>query len=95
MAIVRIPASLRSFTSNQGEVVVAGATVGEVLDNLEPAYPGLRGRILDEKGALRRYVNVFHNEEDIRFAQELATAVKEGDRLTIVPAIAGGVDTRC
>jgi len=90
MALVRIPASLRTFTKNQGEVTVAGSTVGEVLDNLEPAYPGLRGRLLDEKGVLRRYVNVFHNEEDIRFLKDLETAVKEGDRLTIVPAIAGG-----
>jgi molybdopterin synthase sulfur carrier subunit len=95
MALVRIPASLRSFTGNKGEVVVQGATVAEVLDNLEPTYPGLRARIVDEKGALRRYVNVFHNEEDIRFAQDLATLVKDGDRLTIVPAIAGGEGMRC
>ncbi len=90
MARVRIPAALRTFTQNQGEVLVSGKTVGEVLDNLEAAYPGLRARILDEKGELRRYVNVFHNEEDVRFLQDLKTAVKDDDRLTIVPAIAGG-----
>jgi sulfur-carrier protein len=90
MARVRIPASLRSFTKNQPEVLVPGSTVAEVLDNLEPNYPGLRARILDEQGGLRRYVNVFHNEEDIRFLQDLKTPVKDEDRLTIVPAIAGG-----
>lgn len=90
MATVRIPASLRTFTQNQDEVQSPGATVGEVIQNLDAKYPGLRSRILDEKGALRRYVNLFHNEEDIRFLQELATPVKDGDRLAVVPAIAGG-----
>jgi MoaD family protein len=90
MATVRIPAALRTFTQNQEEVQSPGATVGEVINNLEPKYPGLRARILDEKGALRRYVNLFHNEEDVRFLQALATAVKDGDRISVVPAIAGG-----
>jgi MoaD family protein len=93
MALVRIPASLRAFTDNQAEVVVEGKTVGEVLDNLTARHPALRSRILDENGAPRRYVNVFHNEEDIRFEKELATPVADGDRLTLVPAIAGGA--RC
>ena len=90
MATVRVPASLRTLTQNQEEVSSPGATVGEVIHNLEAKYPGLRARILDEKGALRRYVNLFHNEEDVRFLQELATPVKDGDRVSIVPAIAGG-----
>jgi molybdopterin synthase sulfur carrier subunit len=90
MATVRIPASLRSYTKNQEEVQSAGSTVGEVIQNLEPSYPGLRDRILDEKGVLRRYVNLFHNQDDIRFLQQLATAVQDSDRISVVPAIAGG-----
>ena len=90
MATVRIPASLRSYTQNREEVQVPGSTVGEVIQNLEPSYPGLRDRILDAQGALRRYVNLFHNQEDVRFLQQLATAVQDGDRISIVPAIAGG-----
>ena len=90
MATVRIPASLRSYTQNQEEVQSPGSTVGEVIQNLEAKYPGLRDRILDGTGALRRYVNLFHNQDDIRFLQQLATAVQDGDRISVVPAIAGG-----
>jgi molybdopterin converting factor small subunit len=90
MAKVRIPTSLRSFTRNQGEVTVAGSTVGQVLQELEKRFPGIGPRVLDEKGAVRRYVNIFHNDEDIRFLRELETPVSDEDRLTIIPAIAGG-----
>lgn len=90
MALVRIPTSLRSFTRNQEEVRISGSTVGEVLRNLEKGFPGIGARLLDDKGSLRRYVNIFHNDEDIRFQQELATPVAEGDRIHIIPAIAGG-----
>ena len=90
MAKVRIPTTLRSFTGNQDEVTAAGGTVGEVLRELEKRFPGLGPRLLDEKGAVRRYVNIFHNEEDIRFLQELETPVSDADRITIIPAIAGG-----
>ncbi|MBI3183907.1 MAG: MoaD/ThiS family protein [Myxococcales bacterium] len=90
MATVRIPTPLRSYTQNKDEVVAPGNTVGEVLKNLEKAYPGIGSRLLDDKGALRRYVNVFHNEEDVRFLQKLETPVAENDRLSIIPAIAGG-----
>ena len=90
MATVRLPASLRTFTQNQEEVQAPGITVGEVIENLELRFPGLRARILDDKGDLRRYVNLFHNEEDVRFLLELKTPVKDADRISVVPAIAGG-----
>ncbi len=90
MASVRIPTSLRSFSKKQDEVRAAGATVGEVLRNLEKSCPGIGARLFDDKGAVRRYVNIFHNDEDIRFLKELETPVADGDRLSIIPAIAGG-----
>jgi molybdopterin synthase sulfur carrier subunit len=90
MALIRIPTLLRGYTRNEAEVRVAGATLGEVLQNLERSYPGIGARLLDETGAVRRYVNIFHNDEDIRFLRELATPVAEGDRIMIVPATAGG-----
>src|SRR5689334_21540991 len=93
MAKVRIPTPLRSYTQNQEEVTAAGSTVGEVLRDLERSFPGIGSRLLDEKGGVRRYVNIFHNDEDIRFLQALDTPVGEGDKLSIIPAIAGGA--RC
>ncbi len=90
MAKVRIPTTLRNYTRNQEEVTAAGSTVGEVLRELEKRFPGLGPRLLDEKGSVRRYVNIFHNDEDIRFLQELETPVSDEDRITIIPAIAGG-----
>lgn len=90
MASVRIPTPLRSFTANKDEVSVPGTTVGEVLRNLERQHPGIGARLLDDKGALKRYVNVFHNDEDVRYLKALDTPVKEDDRISIVPAIAGG-----
>jgi molybdopterin converting factor small subunit len=90
MATVRIPTPLRSYTQNKDEVVVSGTTVREVLNNLETNFPGIGARLLDEKGGVRRYVNIFHNDEDIRFLKELDTVVGENDKLSIIPAIAGG-----
>ena len=90
MATVQIPSALRSFTHEHPEVRVRGATIEEVLDNLERNYPGIGATLRDEKGALRRYVNVFHNADDIRAKQGLATAVEDGDRITLIPAVAGG-----
>src|SRR5260370_35327877 len=88
---VKIPAPLRPLTANQGEVAVENAgTVQAALEELSRKYPGIKDKLLDDKGALRRYVNLFRNDEDVRHAQGLGTALKEGDRLTIVPAIAGG-----
>ncbi len=90
MATVRIPTPLRSFTANKGEVSVPGHTVREVLRNLDRQHPGIGARLLDERGGLRRYVNVFYNDENVRYLKALETPVKEDDRLTIIPAIAGG-----
>ena len=90
MPTVRIPTPLRTYTQNLDEVAVPGATVGEVLTGLEARYPGIGTRLLDDKGGVRRYVNIFHNDEDIRFLQDLATPVKDADRISIIPAIAGG-----
>ncbi|MBX7115195.1 MAG: MoaD/ThiS family protein [Myxococcaceae bacterium] len=90
MATVRIPTPLRSYSQNRAEVKVTGATVREVLTELEKSCPGIGARVLDEKGAVKRYINVFFNDEDIRFLQELDTKVADNDVLSLIPAIAGG-----
>ncbi|MBZ4419961.1 MoaD/ThiS family protein [Myxococcus sp. RHSTA-1-4] len=90
MATIRIPTTMRGFTSNQAEVKASGATVREVLKDLDTRYPGIGARLLDERGAVRRYVNVFLNDEDIRALGELDTPVRDADRLTLIPAMAGG-----
>jgi molybdopterin synthase sulfur carrier subunit len=90
MASVRIPTPLRKLTNDLEVVSAAGANVGELLDNLDKAFPGLRERICDEEGNVRRFVNIFVNDEDIRFLEERATPVKDTDEVSIVPAIAGG-----
>ena len=87
--IVRIPTPLRTLTAGQDEVAAEGATVAELIEDLERRHPGLRDRILDEKG-VRRFINLFLGDEDIRFLDGLGTSVKAGDALSIVPAIAGG-----
>jgi molybdopterin synthase sulfur carrier subunit len=88
--LVRIPTPLRSLTSGQAEVAAEGGTVEEVIENLEKGYGGIKERICDENGHLRRFVNLYLNDEDIRFLQDLDTKVEDGDGLSIVPAIAGG-----
>jgi molybdopterin synthase sulfur carrier subunit len=90
MPSVRIPTPLRKLTNELEVVQAAGANVGEVLNSLDQAFPGLKERIVDESGNVRRFVNIFVNDEDIRFLEEKATAVKEQDEISIVPAIAGG-----
>jgi molybdopterin synthase sulfur carrier subunit len=87
---VRIPAPLRKLTNDQEVVPAEGATIGEILLNLDKSFPGLIERICDEAGNVRRFVNIFVNDEDIRFLAEKATVVKDGDEISIVPAIAGG-----
>jgi molybdopterin converting factor small subunit len=86
---VRIPAPLRPLTGGLDEVPAQGATLAEVIDDLEKRHPGLRDRICDAKG-VRRFINVYVGEEDVRFLKGLATEVKDGDQISIVPAIAGG-----
>jgi molybdopterin synthase sulfur carrier subunit len=88
---VKIPTPLRGLTNNQDTVDADGAaTVSEVVQNLERNYPGMRERLLDDQGELRRFVNIYVNGEDIRFMDNLATAIKPGDEVSIVPAVAGG-----
>jgi molybdopterin synthase sulfur carrier subunit len=87
---VRIPTPLRKLTLNQEVVEAEGATIREVIDSLESNYPGLKERICDEHDRIRRFVNIFLNDEDIRFLKESETPVKSGDEVSIVPAIAGG-----
>ena len=90
MATVRIPTPLRKLTQGAEEVVAAGKNVGELIADLERQFPGIKERICDEKGAVRRFVNIFVKDEDIRFQQNLETPVADADEVSIVPAIAGG-----
>ena len=89
---VRIPTPLQRLTNGQGEVQCEGQNVRALLDDLERRHPGVKERICDETGKLRRFVNVFVNEEDIRFLQSDQTPVKDGDEVSIIPAIAGGAN---
>lgn len=87
---VRIPTPLRAVTKGSAEVQGNGATVAELIEDLERSYPGLKERLVDGSGDLRRFVNIYVNQEDIRFLQGQKTALKDGDEVSIVPAIAGG-----
>ena len=86
---VQIPTPMRQHTDNQATVEAAGGTVKAVLDNLGQKFPGITGRLF-ENGQVRRFVNVYLNDEDIRYLDSLNTAVKDGDELAIIPAVAGG-----
>ncbi|WGX98282.1 MoaD/ThiS family protein [Nocardioides sp. L-11A] len=87
---VRIPTILRTYTGGDSEVTAEGATLAEVLDHLDANYAGIKGRILDEDGKLRRFVNVYVNNDDVRFEQELATPTPAGAEVSVIPAVAGG-----
>ncbi len=89
-AVVRIPTPLRRVTNGADVVNVAGGTLSEVLNNLEKQYPGVKARIVDTTGELHRFVNIYVNTEDVRFMGGLETSIKEGDEVSIVPAVAGG-----
>ena len=88
--LVRIPTPLRSLTHGQSEVQARGESVADIVQDLERQFPGLKERLVDDGGELRRFINIYVNEEDIRFLQGKKTALKEGDSVSIVPAIAGG-----
>jgi molybdopterin synthase sulfur carrier subunit len=88
--IVRIPTQLRNLTNGAGEVLLEGSTVGEVLAALDAGHPGFSERLFDDSGKLRRFVNVFVADEDVRFLQGLDTPLSEGQTVSIVPAVAGG-----
>lgn len=89
-ATIRIPTPLRSATDGASTVEVEGATVGEVLGNLDAAHPGIGERLMDDQGQLRRFVNVFVDDEDVRFQSGLDTPVEDGATVSIIPAVAGG-----
>ncbi|HEV7926172.1 MAG TPA: MoaD/ThiS family protein [Verrucomicrobiae bacterium] len=87
---VRIPTPLRKLTENEEIVQVAATTVGGAIAELQSRFPGIKERLTDEAGSVRRFVNVYVNEEDIRFLQNQETALRDGDEVSIIPAIAGG-----
>ena len=91
MAItIRIPTPLQKLTNDQAEVKATGATVKELVDDLEKYFPGIKERLCDETGKLRKFINIYVNEEDVRFLQQDQTPLKDGDEVSIIPAIAGG-----
>lgn len=91
---VRIPTPLKKLTGEQDIIKAKGRTVGEVIQWLTDTYPGLKERLRDERGEVRRFINIYVNNEDIRFIQNLETPLKDGDQLSIIPAIAGGSSTK-
>lgn len=91
---VRIPTPLRALTEGQSEVKATAGSVGELIETLEGQYRGIRARLCDDQGQLRRFINIYVNEEDIRFLQGAQTPLKAGDQVSIVPAIAGGTRMR-
>lgn len=87
---VRIPTILRTYTQEQSQVTAEGATLTEVLDSLESSFPGIKARVVDDEGKLRRFVNIYVAEEDVRFSQGLDTPTPDGAQVSIIPAVAGG-----
>jgi sulfur-carrier protein len=87
---VRIPTILRTYTGGASEVSAEGTTLAEVLDDLERSHSGIKARVLDETGALRRFVNVYVGNDDVRFLDGLATEVNDGSEVSVIPAVAGG-----
>lgn len=87
---VRVPTILRTYTGGESEVQAEGGTLAEVLDSLDGSYPGIKGRIVDEQGSLRRFVNVYVGNDDVRFLDGLGTTVTDGSQVSVIPAVAGG-----
>jgi molybdopterin synthase sulfur carrier subunit len=90
MTTVFVPSSLRRYTAGQSKAQVSGGTINEIVDDLERQYPGVKSRLCDDSGQIKRYVNVFVNDEEIRALQGADTAVSDKDEVSIVPAMAGG-----
>ena len=88
---VRIPTPLMKLTDNQSEVSAKGETISDIINNLESQFNGIKDRICEENGSPRRFINIYINEEDIRFLEGEMTSVKDGDEISIIPAIAGGI----
>ena len=92
MAInVRIPTPLRKFTGGKEQVEAEGSNISEIISNLETTCPGIKEKLYDDKGAIRKFLNIYLNDEDIRFMESLETSVKDGDTIALIPAIAGGL----
>ena len=87
---VRIPTILRTYTGGDSEVSAEGANLGEVIESLDASYAGIKGRIVDEQGELRRFVNVYVGNDDVRFLDNLATPTPDGTQISVIPAVAGG-----
>ncbi len=87
---VRVPTPLRPLTGNAEQIEVSGSSIKEIIDDMESKYPGIKDRLCDENGEIRRFINVYVNDEDIRFQKNQETPVKDGDLISVVPAIAGG-----
>ena len=89
-AVIRIPGPLRRITDNQAKVTVEGGSLAATIEILESRFPGIQDRLLDESGNLRHFVNIYVNGEDVQFLDNLETVIKDGDEVSIVPAVAGG-----
>ena len=87
---VKIPTQLRTLTNGEGEVEATAGPLADVISDLEARHPGIKGRLIDDAGQLRRFVNVYLDDEDVRFLEGLSTNVQEGARVSIIPAVAGG-----
>ena len=87
---VRIPTILRTYTGGESQVAASGSTLADVIDDLDASYPGIKGRILDDRGAIRRFVNVYVGNDDVRFIDGLATQTQDGVQVSLIPAVAGG-----
>ena len=87
---VKIPTILRTYTGGSADVTVSGATLADALADLDAQYPGIGARVLDDEGRLRRFVNVYVNDDDVRFLEDLQTATPDGASISIIPAVAGG-----
>ncbi len=89
-ATLRVPTPLQKLTKNQAKVKVSSANIRELIEDLEKRFPGIKERICDQTGKIRRFINIYVNEEDVRFLQQEETPLKDGDEISIIPAIAGG-----